>query len=55
MVDGGLITACPVDAARQLGAIEIIGLNCMTGGWRRIGENCYIIGARRYLGTPVRH
>jgi len=51
-VDGGLISACPVREAQQLGATEIIALNCMGGGSRRLGANAYMIGTSRYLGTP---
>ena len=52
LVDGGLVRVCPIDVARQLGATEIIGLNCMGGGSMRLGGNAYIIGTRKYLGSP---
>ena len=52
LFDGGLITACPVGVAQGLGATEIIGLNCMSGGSMRVADNAYIIGTSRYLGTP---
>ena len=52
LVDGGLFQACPISVARDLGATEIIGLNCMGGGSRHVGNNAYVIGASRYLGSP---
>ena len=52
LTDGGLIHACPVDVAQQLGADEIIGLNCVSGGSRRVHDKAYIIGTRKYPGTP---
>jgi NTE family protein len=51
-VDGGLIRACPIRETQQLGATEIIALNCMNGGSGRIGANAYMIGTSRYLGNP---
>ena len=51
-VDGGLIHACPIAEARQLGATEIIAINCMSGGSRRVGDSAYLIGTGKYLGTP---
>ena len=52
LVDGGLRNACPVDVAQSLGATEIIGLNCMSGGSLRVGDNAYVIGTAKYLGGP---
>ena len=52
LVDGGLFNACPVNIARDLGATEIIGLNCVNGGSKRVGNDAYVIGARSYLGSP---
>lgn len=52
MVDGGLLTACPVNVAEQLGATEVIGLNCMSGGSKRVSDKSYIVGTSRYLGSP---
>ena len=51
-VDGGLFAVCPIREARQLGATEIIGLDCMNGGSRRVGDKAYVIGTSRYLGNP---
>ena len=51
-VDGGLFNACPVNIARDLGATEIIGLNCMGGSSKRVGNDAYVIGAKGYLGGP---
>lgn len=50
--DGGLITPCPVFAAEELGASEVIGLDCMIGGARRTSERSYIIGHSRFIGLP---
>jgi len=52
LTDGGLLNACPVDIASQLGATEIIGLNCMHGGSYRLNPQTYIIGTPSYLGGP---
>lgn len=52
LVDGGLIRACPIREARQLGATEIVALNCMGGGSRRLSRDEYVIGANGYLGSP---
>lgn len=52
LVDGGLLNACPVDIAQQLGATQTIGLNCMGGGSRRINDSTYVIGTSKYLGGP---
>jgi predicted acylesterase/phospholipase RssA len=51
-VDCGPIRTCPIPEARQLGATEIIALNCVHGGSRRLSDDAYIIGTKRYLGTP---
>ena len=52
LVDGGLFNACPVDVAESLGGTEIIGLNCMNGGSRRVNGKAYVIGTSQYLGGP---
>ena len=50
--DGGLLNACPVNIARDLGATEIIGINCMHGGSHRVNDRTYVIGTSKYLGGP---
>ena len=52
LVDGGLIDNCPIGVARDLGATEIIGLNCLSGGSYRVDDDAYVIGTRKYLGSP---